>query len=318
MLNLESRIYIAGHEGLLGSAFLRRLKRDGYKNILLKTHSELDLFSSCETHRFFEIEQPEYVILAAGMVGGIVENKTLPYEFIKNNLAIQMSIFGAAERCQVKKLLFFGSSCMYPKICKQPMSEEALFSGVPESTSIAYAVSKMAGMQMCISYNEQHKENKFLPVIPNSIYGPNDNFSLESSHVLSALIRRFCDAKAANLDSVTLWGSGEVRREFIYVDDVVDASLMLMTHDLSHVNFPINVGNGHEVTIKDLACMISEIVEFSGVIKWDTSKPDGAPRKLLDSSKLNNLGWKPLTTLEVGLKKTYEWYINSSKDNLKL
>lgn len=315
MFNVDSKIYVAGHHGLLGSAFLRRLNNDGYKNILVRTREELDLTNTDAVDEFFRNERPEYVVLAAGKVGGIVENKNFPFDFIRNNLELQVSIFKSAEKYQIKKLVFFGSSCMYPKNCSQPMSELALLTGIPEPTSIAYAVSKIAGVQMCLSYNQQNQGIYCLPVIPNSVYGPNDNFDLESSHVLSALIRRFYEAKLANQDFITLWGSGTPKREFIYVDDLVDACLKLLVDQLEPDDLPINIGTGFEVTIEELAKMVAKVVGFSGQIRWDINKPDGSPRKLLDSSRLNSMGWRASTSLQDGLEATYEWYVNSLKDN---
>lgn len=310
-MNLDSKIYVAGHSGLIGSAFVRRLKRDGYTNVILRTHAELDLTSQLEVIDFFKNEKPEYVILAAGKVGGIVENRTYPADFIRTNMSIQSNVLDAAHKNDVKRLVNFGSSCMYPRECPQPMSENALFSGVPEPTSMAYAVSKMAGMQMCLAYNQQYGANRFIPVIPNSAFGPNDNFNPESGHVLSALIRRFHEAKANGYPSVTLWGTGSPCREFIHADDVADAGLMLLKAELGNLEFPLNLGSGSDISIKNLAALVAKVVGYNGVIEWDATKPDGAPRKLLDSSRINRFGWSPSVFFEDGLRATYEWYLNN-------
>lgn len=310
-MNLDSKIYVAGHSGLIGSAFVRRLKRDGYTTVILRTHAELDLTSPPDVTEFFRNEKPEYVVLAAGKVGGIVENKTYPADFIRTNLAIQANILNAAHESGVKRAINFGSSCMYPRECPQPMAENALFSGVPEPTSMAYAVSKMAGTQMCLAYNQQYGEKRFIPVIPNSAFGPNDNFNPESGHVLSALIRRFHEAKENGYPSVTLWGTGMPCREFIHADDIADAGLMLLQADLTGLEFPLNLGSGSDISIKNLAGVVAKVVGYNGAIEWDTTKPDGAPRKLLDSSRINRFGWTPSVPFEDGLRTTYEWYLNN-------
>lgn len=310
-MNLDSKIYVAGHTGLIGSAFVRRLKWDGYTNVILSNHAELDLTNQPDVADFFKNEMPEYVVLAAGKVGGIVENKTYPADFIKINLAIQANVLNAAHETDVKRVINFGSSCMYPRECPQPMAENALFSGVPEPTSMAYAVSKMAGTQMCLAYNQQYGEKRFIPVIPNSAFGPNDNFNPESGHVLSALIRRFHEAKGNGYPSVTLWGTGSPCREFIHADDIADAGLMLLQADLKDLEFPLNLGSGSDISIKNLAVVVAKVVGYNGVIEWDTTKPDGAPRKLLDSTRINRFGWSPSVSFEDGLRATYEWYLNN-------
>lgn len=310
-MDINSKIYVAGHTGLIGSAFVRRLKGDGYSNVILRTHGDLDLTSQPRVSDFFENEKPEYVVLAAGKVGGIVENKTYPADFIRINLAIQANVLNAAHETGVKRVINFGSSCMYPRECPQPMAENTLFSGVPESTSMAYAVSKMAGTQMCLAYNQQYGERRFIPVIPNSAFGPNDNFNPESGHVLSALIRRFHEAKANRYPSVTLWGTGSPCREFIHADDVADAGVMLLKADLTDLEFPLNLGSGADISIKNLAVLVAKVVGYQGSIEWDTTKPDGAPRKLLDSSRINRFGWSPSVSFEDGLRATYEWYLNN-------
>lgn len=311
MMDFNSKIYVAGHTGLVGSGLLRRFARDGYKNIIVRSHHELDLTNQADVDVFFKHENPEYVVLAAGKVGGIVENKTYPADFIRINLAIQANVLSAAHETGVKRVINFGSSCMYPRECPQPMQESALFSGVPEPTSMAYAASKMAGMQMCLAYNQQYGESRFIPVIPNSVFGPNDNFKPESGHVLSALISRLHGAKVRNSPSVTLWGTGSPYREFIHSDDVASACLMLLKSDLTDLEFPINLGSGKDISIKDLAKVIAKVVDYEGELNWDTTRPDGAPRKLLDSTRINRFGWAPSISFEIGLRSTYEWYLNN-------
>ncbi len=302
-------IYVAGHEGLIGSAIVRRLQSSGYNNLLLRTHQELELTNTLLVDQFFYKYKPKYVFLAAGKVGGIVENKTYPADFIRINLNIQLNVMNAAQKNNINKLIFFGSSCMYPRECKQPMAEDILLSGQPEPTSIAYAIAKLAGLQMCLAYNKQFNEQRFIPVIPNSAYGPHDNFDPNSGHVLSSLITRFHKAKSEGTKSVTLWGSGNPRREFIHTDDIAKASLWLMENDTKNIPLPINIGVDYDVSIKELALMIADIVGYEGVIEWDLSKPDGTPRKLLDSSRMRFLGWKSEIDFKDGLKETYNWYL---------
>lgn len=316
-MNINSRIYVAGHTGLIGSAFVRRLKRDGYTHVILRTHAELDLTNQADVIAFFKEEKPEYVVLAAGKVGGIDENKSYPADFIGANLAIQSNVLSAAHESGVERLINFGSSCMYPRECPQPMAEDALFSGIPEPTSMAYAVSKMAGTQMCLAYNQQYGGRRFIPVIPNSAFGPNDNFNPESGHVLSALIRRFHEAKCNNNPMVTLWGTGSAYREFIHADDIVDACLMLLQANLSNLVLPVNLGSGSDISIKNLASLVATVVGYQGAIDWDKTKPDGAPRKLLDSRRMREFGWWPRVTLENGLRTTYEWFLKTRKVNSK-
>ena len=314
-MNKSSRIYIAGHTGLIGSAFLRRFKDEGFTDIIAATHGELDLTDEAGVNLFFEATRPEYVVLAAGRVGGIIENQTYPVDFINTNLAIQLNVLRAAHSEGVKKLILFASSCMYPRQCPQPMSESALFSGHLEPTSLAYALAKLAGMQMCLAYNQQYysqdEDRSFIPVIPNSAFGPNDNFNPESGHVLSALIRRFHEAKEARTPSLKLWGSGNVRREFIHADDIADACLMLLEKDTSQLQLPLNLGTGKDFSIRELAETIAEIVGYTGKLAWDRSKPEGTPRKLLDSSRLLAFGWQPKVNFKDGLKSTYQWYLNN-------
>ena len=302
-------IYVAGHEGLIGTAIVRILQSSCYNNLLLRTHQELELTNTLLVDQFFDKYKPKYVFLAAGKVGGIVENKTYPADFIRTNLNIQLNVMNAAQKNNINKLIFFGSSCMYPRECEQPMAEDILLSGQPEPTSIAYAIAKLAGLQMCLAYNKQFNEQRFIPVIPNSAYGPYDNFDPHSGHVLSALITRFHKAKSEGTKSVTLWGSGNPRREFIHADDIAKASLWLMENDTKHIPLPINIGVDYDVSIKELALTIAHIVGYEGVIDWDLSKPDGTPRKLLDSSRMRSLGWKPEIDFKDGLKETYNWYL---------
>lgn len=308
-----ARIYIAGHKGLIGSAVLRRLEAEGYSNLIVASHDQLDLTDAEAVDRFFSQTKPEYVVLAAGRVGGIVENKSFPADFMNENLAIQLNVLRAAHQVGMKKLIFLASSCMYPRECPQPMQETALLSGHPEPTSIAYAISKLAGMQMCLAYNKQYGEQRFIPVIPNSAFGPNDNFDPASGHVLSALIRRCHEAKKTGAESVTIWGSGTPRREFIHSDDIADACFTLLSNDTSGLALPLNLGSGSDLSIRELAEKIADVIGYTGEILCDTDKPDGAPRKLLDSSRLRAFGWKPQLDFEVGLKSTYRWYLDHAE-----
>jgi len=304
----ESRIYVAGHTGLVGSAIIRKLKNDGYKNLIIKTIDELDLMDSVKIKDFFEKEKPEYVFNAAAKVGGINANNTRKAEFIYENLTIQNNIIHNSYLNKVKKLLFLGSSCIYPKLCKQPIKEEYFLSGYLEETNNAYAIAKIAGIIMCQSYNQQYGTN-YISVMPTNLYGQNDNFNLENSHVLPALIRKFHEAKINNLSEVVVWGTGKVKREFLLVDDLADGVVYLMNnYNESDI---INIGVGEDITIKDLALLIKNIVGYEGEIIFDSSKPDGTPQKLLDVSRLNNIGWKAKTGLEDGLKQTYRWFIDN-------
>jgi GDP-L-fucose synthase len=307
----DSTIFVAGHKGLLGSALVKKLKLEGYTNIVTKNRSKLDLTIQEEVSGFFKKEHPDYVFLAAGLTGGIIANNTCPATFLHTNIAIQDNVFHAAMKYKVKHLVFFGSSCVYPKNCPQPMKEDSLMTGSIEETSEAYAIAKMAGIIGCRSYNIQYNTNCFIALIPNSMYGPNDNFDLENSHVLSALIRKFHEAKMQGKESITLWGSGNPRREFVFSEDVAGASVFAMEKSGKLQNSHYNIGTGVDHSIKELAGNISRIVGYDGEIKWDVSKPDGAPRKLLDSSKFLNLGWKPSVNIEDGLKVTYEWYLKN-------
>lgn len=304
-MNLDSRIYIAGHKGLVGSAIVRKLKSLGYSNLVLKSHQELDLLNNEAVKVFFEKEKPEYVFLAAAKVGGILANNTFPAEFIFENLQIQNNIIHNAYLIGVKKLVFLGSSCIYPRDCAQPIKEEYLLTGPLEKTNEAYAIAKIAGIKMCQAYNKQYG-TKFISVMPTNLYGPNDNFDLSSSHVLPALLRKFHNAKIEGEKEVVMWGTGSPKREFLHVDDLADACVFLINN--YEDNEIINIGTGEDVTIKNLANLIKEIVEFKGEVINDTTKPDGTPRKLLDVSRLHILGWKHKISLRDGIKTTFEWF----------
>ncbi len=313
-MELDASIYVAGHTGLIGSAMVRKLRHAGYRNLILASHESLELTDPVAVEAFFARHQPDYVVLAAGRVGGIVENQSYPVDFIQTNLAIQLNVLSAAQRARVKKCLFYASSCMYPRECPQPMAENRLLSGKPEPTSMAYAIAKLAGVQMCLAHNQQYGGKRFIPVIPNSAFGPHDNFDPESGHVLSALIRRFYAAKQHNTPSVTLWGSGAPRREFIHTDDIADASLFLLRNDLAALELPVNLGVGVDYSIRELAERIAAIAGYPGTIEWDHDKPDGAPRKLLDSTRIRDFGWRPGIDFNRGLKDTFDWYIANGTD----
>jgi len=345
MLKRNAKIYVAGHRGLVGSAILRGIKKKKFHNLILKTSRELDLRRQRDTEKFFEKEMPEYVFLAAAKVGGIMANDTYKAEFIYDNIMIASNVIHAAYKYGVKKLLNLGSSCIYPKLAPQPMKEEYLLTGLLEATNEPYAVAKIAAIKLCQYYNEQYATN-FISVMPTNLYGNNDNFNLETAHVLPALIRKFHLAKllrknnteaviqdirkfpigfnfqskgtfdptklsklGITAEHVELWGSGSPYREFLHVDDLADASLFLM-HTYNENQF-INIGVGEDLTIKELAEMVRKIVGFDGDILWDTSKPEGTPRKLLDVSRIKSLGWVPKITLEDGIRKTYEWYVSA-------
>jgi len=310
-MDRATRIYIAGHRGLIGSAFVRRLQADGYRNLIARSRTDVDLTNESEVLAFFEAVQPQVVVMAAGKVGGILENQTYPADFITSNLRIQLNLMTAARGARADRVLFFASSCMYPRDCPQPMAEGHLLTGRPEETSLPYAVSKLAGMQMCLAFNQQFGGTSFIPVIPNNAFGPNDNFDPKSSHVLSALVRKFHDAKEAGAEKVVLWGTGTPRREFVHADDIADAGLFLLNADLSATELPINIGSGEDYSISELATMVRDIVGFKGRIEWDPTKPDGAPRKLLDSTRLRSFGWKPKISFSEGLRNTYEWYVRN-------
>jgi GDP-L-fucose synthase len=297
----RAKIYVAGHRGLVGSALARRLERAGYCNLVFRTSAELDLRDQAATRVFFATERPEYVLLAAAKVGGIHANDTRGADFIYDNLAIEANVIHEAWRTGVKKLLFLGSSCIYPRLAPQPMGENALLTGELEPTNEPYAIAKIAGIKLCQAYNRQYGTN-FISAMPTNLYGPGDNFDLETSHVLPAMIRKFHDAKTGA--AVTLWGTGTPRREFIYVDDMADACLFLMErHDGSQI---VNIGTGTDITIRELAETVGRIVGYEGKIAWDASKPDGTPQKRLDVALLRGLGWKHGVDLEEGIRRTYE------------
>ena len=300
-MDSESKVYVAGNTGLVGSAIVRMLHMKGYTNILSTPSSHFDLRRQDDVERFFKTNEPEYVYLAAAKVGGIGANKDYPGHFIYDNLMIQSNIIHAARKFGVKKLLFLGSSCIYPKMCEQPIKEEYLMTGPLEPTNDAYAIAKIAGIKMCQAYRKQYGFNA-ISLMPTNLYGPNDNFDLETSHVLPALIRKFHEAN----DEVTLWGDGSAMREFLHVDDLAEACFTAMLKYDSPE--PLNVGTGEDVTIKELSEMISKVVGFPGFTNWDTSKPNGTPRKVLNVDKIKSLGWKPSISLEDGIKSTYEWY----------
>jgi len=304
-LDRSKKIYVAGHRGLVGSALVRKLEKEGFTNIITRTHADLDLTRQADVEEFFEKEKPDYVILAAAKVGGIYANDTYPADFIMKNLQIECNVIDAAYKNEVKKLLFLGSSCIYPKECPQPIKEEYLLSDYLEKTNEAYALAKIAGLKMCAYYNKQYGTN-YISVMPCNLYGINDNFSLENSHVLPALMRKFHEAKIKGEAAVTIWGSGKPLREFLNVDDLADACLFLMDHYEGDDFF--NVGYGEEVTIMELAELVKKVVGFEGKIVLDASKPDGTMRKLTDISRIKTLGWEPKITLEAGLKETYQWF----------
>ena len=302
----HSRIYVAGHRGLVGAALCRALEQDGFINILTKTHAQLDLTNQAAVQSFFNDEQPDYVFLAAARVGGIHANDSFPADFIRDNLLIQTNVIDAAYHSGVKKLLFLGSSCIYPKLCPQPMKEEYLLTGSLEPTNEWYAVAKIAGIKMCQAYHKQYGFDA-ISLMPTNLYGPGDNFDLETSHVLPALIRKFHEAKVDNLSEVEVWGTGKPKREFLHVDDLAAASLFLMEHySDSEI---VNVGSGQEVTIGELADLVSRVVGFTGTIRFNPSMPDGTPRKLLDVSRLNDFGWSCTVSLQEGIAGTYSWFL---------
>jgi len=305
-MDRSAKIFVAGHRGLVGSALVRELGRQGYANLVLRKSSELDLRDQAATRAFFQAERPEYVLLAAAKVGGIVANNSFPAEFIYDNLMIQNNVIHSSYQNGVTKLLLLGSTCIYPKLAPQPISEESLLTGPLEPTNEPYAIAKIAGIKMCQSYNRQYG-TRFICAMPTNLYGPNDNFDLTTSHVLPALLRKFHEAKAAGDASVTIWGSGTPYREFVHVDDVARASLFLMEGYEGWE--PVNVGSGQELTIKELALKIGAVVGFEGEILFDTSKPDGTPRKLSDVSRIHELGWRHSIDLETGLRETYDWYL---------
>jgi len=302
----DSRIFIAGHKGLVGSALVRVLKANGYTNLILRGRSELDLSRQLEVESFFAKEKPEFVFLAAAKVGGIVANNTYPADFILENLQIQNNVIYSALKHNSQKLLFLGSSCIYPKMAPQPISESALLTGPLEVTNESYAIAKIAGLMTCKAISQQHSKN-FISVMPTNVYGPGDRYDAENSHVLPAMILKFHRAKMSQAPSVTLWGTGSPQREFIYSDDLAEACLKCMLE--YNTQDTINIGTGQEHTIKDLAQIVSQSIGYTGQIIWDTERPDGTPRKLLDSKKIYSLGWTPKVTLETGIRLAYEDYV---------
>ena len=310
-MNTESKIYIAGHRGMVGSAVFRALQNNGYKNIVYQTSKELDLRDFTSVKNFFDREKPEYVFLAAAKVGGIVANNTYRAEFLYDNLQIQNNVIHNSYLSKVKKLMFFGSSCIYPKLAPQPIKEEYLLTGLLEHTNEPYAIAKITGIKMCEAYRSQYGCN-FISVMPTNLYGINDNYDLQNSHVLPALIRKFHEAKINNKAEVEIWGTGNPLREFLFADDLADAALMLMK-TYNGEKF-VNIGTGKDLSIKELALLVKKIIEFKGELVFDTSKPDGTPRKLLDVSFLSSLGWKYKTELEEGIKIAYQDFLSKMDD----
>jgi GDP-L-fucose synthase len=304
-MDAQSSIFVAGHRGLVGSALVRALRQRGFSKLLLRTHADLDLTNQQAVEQFFETEKPEYVLLAAAKVGGIHANSSYPAEFMHVNLAMQTNVIDAAWRHGAQKLLFLGSSCIYPKLAPQPMPEDCLLTGPLEPTNEWYAIAKIAGLKMCQAYRRQYGFNA-IAVMPTNLYGPGDNFDLQNSHVLPALLRKFHEASVAGAAEVEVWGTGTPRREFLHVDDLADACLYLM--ERYNDEGLVNVGWGTDQSIRELATLVGEVVGFRGALRFDASKPDGTPRKLLDTSRINALGWKPQIELRTGLRLTYEWY----------
>lgn len=306
MIKQTDKIFVAGHTGLVGSALVRALRQAGFVNLLLRTHAELDLTRQAAVEKFFSEHRPDYVFLAAAKVGGIMANNTQRADFIFQNLSIQLNVIESARRYGVKRLLFLGSSCIYPKHCRQPMSESDLLSGYLEKTNEPYAIAKIAGIKMCEASNAQY-HTQFISVMPTNLYGQNDNFDLQTSHVLPALIRKIDEAKMNGLPTVVIWGSGKPLREFLHVDDLASACLCVMNHEAECS--VVNVGSGEEITIGTLAALICEIMGYDGCLVFDTNKPDGTPRKLLNSEKIHQLGWRATISLREGIAKTVEWFL---------
>ncbi len=305
-MNKESKIYVAGHRGMVGSAIVRKLTELGYTNIITKSRKEVDLTNQFQVNQFFHFERPEYVFLSAAKVGGIKANDQYRADFIYENIIIQSNVIKASHNTGVKKLLFLGSSCIYPKLCPQPIKEEYLLTGLLEPTNDAYAIAKISGIKMCQDFNKQYGTN-YISVMPTNLYGPNDNYDLNNSHVLPALIRKFHDAKVEGKEKVEIWGTGTPKREFLYVDDLADACHYLMTnYNSSEI---VNIGTGEDITIKDLAYLIKDTIEFEGDIYFNTDMPDGTPRKLLDVNRIKGLGWTYKTSLKEGIQKTYADYV---------
>jgi GDP-L-fucose synthase len=311
-INLNSKIFIAGHKGLVGSAIYKKFKIAGYKNLLIPDRSYLDLTNINDTRSYLIDNKPDYMILAAGYTGGILENKNHPDKLLRINLQIQLNALSVAYETNIKKTIFFGSSCMYPKYCKQPIKEDFLLMGKPDDNSLSYALAKLTGLQMCSSYNAMLGTNNFISIIPNTVYGPNDNFNPDTGHVLSALISRFHKAKILGLNDITLWGSGNAKREFLFSDDLAEMCMLIIEKENS-LNSIINIGSGYEITIKNLSKEIAKTVGFEGKINWDKSFSDGVKKKLLSSDRAHSFGWKPKTSLLEGLKKTYNWFLENQK-----
>jgi GDP-L-fucose synthase len=316
-MNLDAKIYVAGHRGLVGSAIVRALRQAGYHNLLLRTHQELDLTNQSQVGRFFSSERPAYVFLAAAKVGGILANSTYPADFIFQNLMMEANVIEGARQSGVDRLLFLGSSCIYPKFAPQPMREDSLLTGALEPTNRPYAVAKIAGIELCWAYNRQYA-TRYLAAMPTNLYGPGDNYDLETSHVIPALIHKMHEAKISARTEVVLWGTGTPRREFLYSDDLAHACLFLMNLDqkafdslvASETSSPlINIGSGQDQTIRELAALVAEVVGFDGRLTFDATKPDGTPRKLLDSSALSSLGWAPKTSLREGVQRAYRDFL---------
>lgn len=300
---------------MIGSACHRYFQENQFKDVLNPSRQALDLLSANDVMQYFVNHQPQIVILAAGVVGGIQYNKTFPADFINRNLAIQLNVFQASQHVNVEKVVFFASSCMYPRECSQPMNEDMLLTGIPEPTSMSYALSKLAGVQMCRAYNQQYGKEQYIALIPNSTYGPNDDFDPKTSHVISAIMRKMHEAKLSKTPSITLWGSGSPRREFVFSDDVASAVGHVLKQD--KVPVPLNVGVGQDWSIKEIAEVIADVVGYEGDILWDRTKPDGAPQKLLDSRKMNDLGWKPRVDIREGLARTYDWFLEHSNTSVE-
>ena len=316
----NKKVYLAGHTGMVGSAILRELESRGYKNIIYKDFSELDLRNQSEVQKFFDETKPEIVIIAAAKVGGILANNTYRAEFLYDNLMIEANLIHSSYLSKVEKVVFLGSSCIYPKLAPQPLKEEYLLTDTLEFTNEPYAIAKIAGIKLCENYYRQYGCN-YISAMPTNLYGPNDNFNLETSHVLPALMRKFHEAKVKNKDSVTIWGTGKPLREFMYVEDLANAIVFMMENieakDLYENGIThLNVGSGKDITIADLAKLISEIVGFNGKIEYDSTKPDGTPRKLMDVTRINSLGWKYKTELSEGVKKTYNWFLKNINNTI--
>lgn len=307
-MNFTDKIYVAGHRGMVGSAIIRSLRRQGYENIITRTHSELDLTNQVAVDAFFDAERPDYVFLAAAKVGGIVANQTAPADFMYVNMMLEMNVINSAWRHGVKKLEFLGSSCIYPRLAPQPMTESCLLTSSLEQTNEAYALAKISGLKYCEYLNRQYGTD-YISVMPTNLYGPNDNYHPEHSHVVPALIRRFHEAKVSGLKSVTCWGDGSPLREFLYVDDLADLCVFLMNNYSG--NETVNAGTGEELTIKELTTLVAQTVGFEGAIEWDTTRPNGTPRKLLDVSKTRRMGWTPQIGLAEGLRLAYEDFLNN-------